>query len=326
MKRFVAALGLCAVLAPGHLLAQTAQTQTDPLSWLGRIASAGQRLNYSGTFIYQAGSNFETSRIAHVVDASGEHERLEVLDGSPREVIRSNNEVRCILPDQKTVIIDRTGGRRSFPARLPVSFTGLAENYRISLGAAGRVAGLDAQLVLLEPKDNLRYGHMLWAEVNSGLLMKARMVDESGAVIEQFTFTDVKIGGAAGEEALQRRHADKTQWRVVTANGEEIRPEESAWTLTAALPGYALKSVMRRPLGVDQGEILHYVFSDGLASISVFIEPMGPNGEKEGFAPFANGPINIYRKMLNGYLITALGEVPFEAIKRLGDGVEPGGG
>ena len=115
MRFFSAVLGLCALLAqgPAH-----AELPNDPLSWLGRISSAGQRLNYVGTFVYQSGGHVETSRIAHRADASGEHERLEVLDGSPREIIRRGDEVRCILPDERTVIIDEAGGRRAFPARV----------------------------------------------------------------------------------------------------------------------------------------------------------------------------------------------------------------
>ena len=295
----------------------------DAVSWLGRIATAGQRLNYSGTFIYQSGRNFETSRITRKVDSSGEHERLEVLDGSPREVIRSNREVRCVLPDQKTIIIDRSGGQRAFPARLPTSYAVVAESYRISVGDVSRVAGLDAQLVLLEPRDDLRYGHLLWAERDTGLLLKARMVDENGEIIEQFTFTDVSIGGEIDMEALKPRYVKNDSWRVIDAQGDEVRPGDSEWALSSPLPGYALKSVVRRPLGRDLGDILHLVYSDGLASISVFIEPLEADGVSASPEAFASGPINIYKRTVGGYLVTALGEVPLRAVRRLGDGIEP---
>lgn len=270
MRRMSAVLAICAALMQAPVIAES---PNDPLSWLGRMATAGQRLNYSGTFIYQSGKNFETSRIAHMSDANGEHERLEVLDGSPREVIRSNSEVRCVLPDQKTVIVDRPGTRRAFPSRLPVAFGGLAENYRIRKGSVGRVAGLDAQQIILEPKDDLRFGYQLWAELQSGLLLKARTVDDRGEIVEQFTFSDVRIGGEIGSDAFRSRITKSSDWRIVHANGIEVRKEESGWALNAPLAGFSLVSVMRRPLGRDRGEALHMVYSDGLASISVFIEP-----------------------------------------------------
>jgi len=323
MKCFAFALGLCGLLAQTQVLADDAAT--DPLHWLERIAQAGQKLNYAGTFIYQSGNNFETSRIVHVADADGEREHLEVLDGSPREIIRINNEIRCVLPDQKTVIIDRASSRRAFPSTVPTtSFTGLVENYDISLGVVRRVAGRKAQQLILAPRDNLRYGYRLWAELDSGLLMKARMLDESGAIIEQFTFSDVVIGEEIDKSRLRSDHEEDAQWRVMSAYGEEVSPEESGWLLVDALPGYQLKSVIRRPLGQGGADdILHYVYSDGLAAISVFIKPLDGEEDQEGMTPFADGPIHIYRRKVDGHLVTTLGEVPFTAIKRLGDAITP---
>lgn len=318
MRRVSAVLAVCAALMQAPAIAES---PGDPLSWLGRMATAGQRLNYSGTFIYQSGKNFETSRIAHMSDANGEHERLEVLDGSPREVIRSNSEVRCVLPDQKTVIIDRPGTRRAFPSRLPVAFGGLAENYRIRKGGVGRVAGLNAQQIILEPKDDLRFGYQLWAELQSGLLLKARTVDDRGEIVEQFTFSDVRIGGEIDSDAFRPRITKSSDWRIVQANGVEVRKEESGWALNAPLAGFSLVSVMRRPLGRDRGEALHMVYSDGLASISVFIEPN--DGTRLEPAPYASGAINIYKRVVGPHLVTALGEVPLRSVQRLGDAIEP---
>ncbi len=319
MKRFVAVFGLCAALLQPAL---AAEASPDPLLWLGKVASASQRLNYVGTFIYQSGRDFETSRIAHKVDASGEYERLEVLDGSPREVTRANGEVRCVLPRQKTVIIDQPGGRRAFPARLPTSLPALAESYQIRMGDVGRVAGLEAQAIVLEPRDDLRYGHVFWADTQSGLLLKSKTVDERGEVIEQFMFSDIKVGGSVDRELLRSRYDQVQDWRVVNLRGSEMPKAESGWTVRAPLPGFSLVSVMRRPLGREGGEAVHMLFSDGLASISVFVEPMGSDGAQGGLGAQASGAINIYKRTLNGHLVTALGEVPQRAVQRLGDAVE----
>ena len=317
MRFFPAVLGLCALLAQGPV---HAELPSDPLSWLGRISSAGQRLNYVGTFVYQSGGHVETSRIAHRVDADGEHERLEVLDGSPREIIRRGNEVHCVLPDERTVIIDEAGGRRAFPALLPASLSGLAESYRIRKGEVSRVAGFEAQALVLEPKDDLRYGHTLWAEMQSGLLLKSRMVDEKGGLIEQFSFSDVRIGGDIDAELLASRFEPGEGWRVVNARGSDMPVEEAGWVLAEALPGYGLTSVMRRPLGRDRGQAVHMVFSDGLAAISVFIEPVG-DGSAIGLGPVSNGAINIYKRTVDGHLVTTLGEAPERAVRRIGDNI-----
>lgn len=321
MKGFAAVLGLCALLAQSSVLAEV---PTDPISWLGRIATAGKRLNYSGTFIYQSGRNFETSRITHAADpGGGERERLEVLDGSPREVIRTSNEVRCILPDQKMVIVDRPGGQRAFPSRLPVSFGGLTENYRIRKGEIGRVAGLDAQLIILEPKDNFRYGHQLWAELQSGLLLKARTVEENDQIIEQFAFSDVKIGGEIDSDALAPQYRNDPDWRVVRTHGVEVEHGDSGWELAAPVPGFSLMSTVRRPLGSNRGEALQMVYSDGIAAVSVFVEPVGADAVREGVIPMSTGAVNMYKRIVDGHAVTVLGEVPLRTVQRLGDGIQP---
>lgn len=319
MRWFPAMLGLCALLAQGPA---SAEHPTDPLSWLGRISTAGQRLNYVGTFVYQSGSHVETSRIAHRVDASGEYERLEVLDGSPREIIRRGAEVRCVLPDERTVIIDEAQGRRAFPARLPASPTGLAENYRVRKGELGRVAGLEAQALVLELKDELRYGHVLWADVQSGLLLKSRTLDQHGAVIEQFSFSELRIGGEVENSLLESRFKTDEGWRMVNARGVSMSVEAAGWVLEPAVPGYALTSAMKRPLGRDRGEAVHMVFSDGLAAISVFIEPIG-EGSRAGLGPLSSGAINIFKRAIDGHLVTALGEAPEAAVRRIGEGIRP---
>lgn len=317
MKAFAAALSIALTVAQPAL----AGTAGDPLSWLGRIASASGELNYSGTFIYQSGPIAETSRITHVVEASGEYERLEVLDGSPRQVIRNNDEVWCVFPEKKTVISDRSRSQRSFPARLPTALNRVTESYRVSKGQVSRVAGFDAQLVVLEPRDDLRYGHLLWADVKSGLLLKARMVDESGATIEQFMFSDVRIGESVKADTTRPSFAGDAGWNVVSAHGSSIEVGDSGWRLMRPLPGYVLESVMRRPLGREQRDVLHMVFSDGLASISVFVEPLGQTAAG-ATGPVSSGAINIYRREVSGHLLTALGEVPMRALQGLGEAME----
>lgn len=316
--RFWFVVGICSLLLP---TVANAEPPTDPLSWLGKISTASQRLNYVGTFSYQSGKQIETSRIAHRSDGEGEFERLEVLDGSPREVIRSANEVRCVLPEQRTVIIDKPGSRRAFPARLPASFNGLAESYRIHKGEIGRVAGYEAQSIILEPRDDMRYGHVLWAEVQTGLLLKSRMVDERGEMIEQFSFSDLRIGGEIDKALLKPRFDRGEGWRVVSVRGDEVAKSESGWTLRNPVPGFSLTSVVRRPLGAERGEAIHLVFSDGLAAISVFVEPAaGDNGAGSG--PSSSGAINIFKRNTGSHIVTALGEVPARAVQRVAEGME----
>lgn len=294
----------------------------DGVVWLDKIVSAAQKLNYSGTFTYSAGSHMETSRITHVADASGERERLEVLDGSPREVIRVNNEVKCYLPEERTVIIDQSVLRRAFPARLSESLNSVTEFYRIRVGEMSRVAGRDSRLLILEPKDSLRYGHQFWADASSGLLLRTRMVGERGEAIEQFMFTDVTIGASVDKEKLKPKFLNRSSdWRIVNAKVTDSPSDESEWVFRSPLPGYQQSTWMRRKLQADRPDAFHVVFSDGLAAVSVFIEPLRPN-HQERVGLFVSGPFSVYKRIQGDFVVTVLGEVPATALKMLGDGIE----
>ena len=301
-----------------------ADQANDAAGWLGRIAAAAQKLSYTGTFVYHSGPHSETSRITHIVDARGERERLEVLDGSPREVVRTNDEVKCFLPDQRVVIVEHPAVRKAFPARLSASLSGVTENYQIRKGDISRVADRESQLLILEPRDNLRYGHMLWADLNSGLLLKARMVNEKNEPIEQFYFTSLQIGGAIDKEFIKSKLSSKaSDWKVHNAKAIELNVENTAWVFRTQPTGFKRSAGTLRQLRPGAPEVVHVVFSDGLAAISVFIEPIAGASERPRQGIFAAGAINVYKRILGDHLLTILGEVPPQTLKVLGDGIEP---
>jgi negative regulator of sigma E activity len=179
-----------------------AQGQSEALGMLSRAVTASEKTSYAGTFVYQSGTNVETSHIAHHVDAAGNSiERLEVLDGSPREVVRVNDEVRCYLPKEKVVIEDRRGSRKTFPSLLPEAVGSLADFY--SRSSSARRAGLPASRHIpccSSRRTGSVIGYMFWIEARSGLLLKARMVNERGEPIEQFAFAQLKIGEPLSDE------------------------------------------------------------------------------------------------------------------------------
>jgi sigma-E factor negative regulatory protein RseB len=312
------------LLALGSAIAAPAygDQHGDALAWLQKMATAAQKLNYTGTFTYQSGGNSETSRITHLVDSSGEQERLEVLDGSPREVVRSNDEVKCFLPDDKIVIIEKRGQYKAFPALLPASVGNLGEYYQIRKGDVSRVAGLDSQLVILEPKDALRYGHHLWADVNTGLILKARTVNERNETIEQFVFNQLQINGVIDKETLKPRFdTEGKAWRIHNARAAQSLSAGSDWLFKAQLPGFKKSAGMKRQARREGSmETTHFVFTDGLASISVFIEPL--LDQKAEKTTYSAGAINVYKRVAGRHLLTVLGEVPMVTLMRLGDGME----
>lgn len=312
------ALLLPAVVAALMALPPAAQAE-DGLALLQRIAQGSRQLTYSGTFIYRSAGRIDTSRIAHSLADGVEVERIEALDGSPREVLRAGSEVKCFFPDEKLMIIENRPSQRSFPALLPIGLGSLPDYYVIRGGGEARVAGIVSRAVRLEPRDALRYGHEFWMDTRSGLLLKANMVGERGETLESFAFIHVNIGGPLEQGALKPRFHGE-QVRVQQVRATEIRAEDMGWHFRTMLPGFRRLSAMKRQPASDRPESLHVVFSDGLASISVFIEPGGTEGEDGSVA--AIGPVNIYRRQLGDHRLVVMGEVPALAVKRLGDGIE----
>jgi sigma-E factor negative regulatory protein RseB len=295
----------------------------DALQWLQRVATASQKLTYSGVFVYQSGSRRETSRITHLVEGSGEYERLEALDGSPREVVRENDEVKCFLPESRLLIVERRGSRRTFPALLPGSLAGLTEYYSIRKGATGRIAGLESFSILIEPKDELRYGYQLWVDPQTGLLLKAGLVNEKGEALETFAFTELKIGGPVDRQALKSGlEKSSGDWQVYNVRSSEARNDDGQWTFRNALPGFRRMSSAKRQLRPGAPEGTHMIFSDGLAAVSVFFEPQAGPGSSD-VAPVAMGAINVYKRHVGDTQLVVMGDVPAAALRRFADGIEP---
>jgi sigma-E factor negative regulatory protein RseB len=304
------------------LSAQSAWAEDDALSWLQRIHVATQKLSYTGTFVYRSGDQAETSRIVHVVGRNGTRELLETLDGQPREIVRSGDEVKCYLPGSMTVKVDKQTDHKVFPALLPANLQDISEHYAVTKGAIERIAGYDCQSIVLQPKDKLRYGHKLWADVNTGMLLKSQTLNERNEAIEQFAFTQIAIGGKIGQEQLKPRLLAKSRaWHVRNSGAVAASLAASGWSIKPELPGFKKITEMKRTQG-GSNEVGHVVYSDGLAAVSVFIEPMANKTSLPQPGLSRQGAINIYSRQIVGHLVTVVGEAPAESVKKIADSVE----
>ncbi len=296
-----------------------AQAAPEALEWLRKIYQATEKLSYTGTFVYQQGERSETSRITRRADASGGVERLEVLDGLPREVVRTRDEIRCYLPDSQTVKVDRRRDQRGFPALLPAQVAGLTENYTISVGESARIAGFECRTIVLAPRDELRYGYQLWADAQSGMLLKARAFNHAGETVEQFTFTQLEIGNVP-RERLRPPQATRN-WRVEQSAVAPANFAQAGWIVVADLPGFHKVAEIRRMLR-DARPVGQVVYSDGLAAVSVFIEPIAGRSEPARIGLATMGAVNVYTREVADHLVTVVGEAPAASVQRIGNQVE----
>lgn len=328
-RLLLALCGLTVHLFSGLLWGTAAAGQLEAQQWLQRVAGPAQKLSYTGTFVYRSGNQSETSRITHVARNGDQMERLVVLDGSPREVIRHNEEVKCYLPDSRLMIVEQRSARRTFPALLPVSLAGLGEHYVVSKGGRVRVAGFDAQLIRLEPRDALRHGRQFWIDTESGVLLRADILDDRGGPLESFAFTELHIGDPQGQEVLRSSFVDATDpkdaWQVRQVRARQIR-DDGQWLFKGELPGFRRQVTMARdfPANSVSGtqEVIHWIYSDGLAAISVFISPLSGTADSNESGIQAMGAINVMKRMIDGHRIVVMGDVPASAIRRFAEGIQ----
>jgi sigma-E factor negative regulatory protein RseB len=292
----------------------------DAALWLAHVSNAARTLNYVGTIVYQHGAHVESSRLAHIADNGQEFDRLTSLDGPAREVIRSQDEVRCYYPDAKVVRVEPRTFRNVFPALTPEQQEVLTKFYDFRKAETARIAGYDAQAYVFEPKDGLRYGHKFWADVGTGLLLKARLLTDKGDVVDQFAFLEITIGSQV-DRALVKPTWPVTpaDWVVHEGSAGESTQRSTGFVVTKLPPGFVKIMEGYRTVHGKHDPVAHLVFSDGLVAVSVFIEPATTAPVHAGFGQ--QGGVNVYTVRLDDNFVTALGEVPSTTVQQIASSV-----
>lgn len=308
MKVWAGLLGLC-------LAAGTADAASIP-EWLKTAAFAGHQTNYSGVFVYQYGNHVETSRISHVVETDSEYEKLESLDGPKREIIRHHGQVWCYQNHKMVQVDSQQAGR--FPFLLPDQLAALNENYQAKELGTDRVAGYNAQVVLYQPRDSLRYAHKIWVHTESGLLLKSAVLNEKNQVVEQYAFTELKIGGDIDRSWVVSSAARPGFGRNKPVQSKPV--VNSGWVVDALPGGFKKTMEIMRPMRGKHAPVSQLVFSDGLSAISVFIEPADADeDDNEGLT--SRGAVNLYHKVVDKHLYNVVGEVPPRAVMQVLDSI-----
>lgn len=321
MRRFVSALPVL-MLVLGASLPAFASPGADPLTWLQRAASSARNTNYAGTVMHVSGERTTTSRITHVYFGGSEHEKIESLDGPRREIVRHDDQLQCFYPDAKTIRMDRRVTARFFPSLLSGPPEALGEFYRLQLGKVERVLGQDCQWIHLDPKDAFRYAQRVCAELASGLLLRAKTLGPKQQVLEQYTFTDLRIGPQVSRGELKSTfHAQSKDWTRDSQPLDEAKPVASGWTVSAPPPGFRLVGEMHRKFPNRPQPVSQLVFSDGLATMSVFVEPMVPGAARHAEANNQDGALSVFARPMGEHLVTVLGEVPPAAAQQVGRSV-----
>lgn len=291
------------LLCSGPLLA------ADASALLERMNRALHGLDYVGTLVYAERGRIESMRVFHAAGADGsERERLVALTGEPREIVREDGKVTCI---------GSTAAPRSYAATLPsvsaATFAGELPQYEVVAGDDARIAGRDAQQVEIRARDAFRYSYRLWIDRDSGLLLKSLRYGADGSTIDQLMFTEVEIGREPSAAELQP--SANAQPVPAQAAATQASLDSARWSVRDLPPGFVLASVSRDGNGNEE----HQVYSDGLASVSVYIEAPGSDGAAP--ASTTRGAISVFARQHDDYRVYVIGDVPERTAQRIAQGV-----
>jgi sigma-E factor negative regulatory protein RseB len=293
---------------------------------LNRIHEAAQQQNYEGTFVYQRGTTVQSSRITHSAARSdGEFESLESLDGKPRKMLRHDDDMYTFVPERHLLVVEKRQNKDSFPSLLATSGEQVLTVYEPKILGADRVAGIDSQVIELDPKDAWRFAYKLWADSKTGLLLRAQTLGPDGQVLEQLSFSQVRIGGTVDRAAIANGIKNIAGWTVVRPPVQPVDMDAQGWKITPNVPGFREIRELRRPMASrEEGQppipVDQVVFSDGLAAISIFVEPVEKNSRKEGAGD--SGATHVLVKRRGDFWITLLGEVPQATLQQFASAIE----
>ncbi len=290
--------------------------------WLDRMSDAMQALDYDGTFVYQHGNNLDVMRIVHRVDEGGRRERLVSLTGSEREVLRDDRSVTCIMPDNKSVMVGQTPPPRPFPV-VPEDLNVLKRSYLLEDMGEQRLLGYQARVIGVSARDELRYSYRFWIENDSHMLLKTDLTDTEGNPIEQLVFTNLAIGNSVSNDDLKpsltgEGYSWQRQVAMRTGGGQAV--SSSDWVVRKLPPGFVLTDVQHRRMREQGGKTEHHVYSDGMATVSVYFEQVaGDHARLDGLSTM--GAMNAFSAEFGGHQVTVVGEVPVETVMMIASSV-----
>ena len=288
--------------------------RVDPNDWLNRMGAAVQMTSYEGTVIRIQDGSVEALKVVHTVSDGVIHEKVVAQEGNGLEIIRRGNEVHCILPDRKSVLVEEWDDQSTLFSTLPSSEVRFGSEYDVSIVREDRVAGRQTILLAIRPHDAYRYGHRIWLDMETAFPLQTQLIGEDGAPIEQVKFAEISLNKEIQAAALAPSYSTK-DFRWLTQPSRHVSHDlQTEWQSKDLPQGFRAVMTHGEKLPGSEHVVTHIVYSDGLANVSVFIAP-GDDQSAEG--PSRVGGSNSYNTIIDGHRVTAVGEVPAITVEQI---------
>jgi len=304
------------------LAVASAAAAAEPQKWLERMNHALTTLNYDGVFWHWQGGREETLRIIHRVEDGMVTERLVSLDGSGREFIRQGSKLVCYLPDERKVLVEREPDASLVLGSLPRFTAATNQFYEMKALQRTRLIGKKAQLIVVNPKDQYRYGYRLWIDEATGMPLRTDLCDGRGRVIEQLVFASITTPAHIPDSAFNPDLSTAGfQWLRETPMTVTANAGFASWSALKLPPGFHISVRAAQVMPGYSGPVEHMVYTDGIASVSVFVEShTHPDHVLSGSAQL--GSSSAFSTVVDGHPVTAVGEVPPETVRFIANSVK----
>lgn len=315
-----------------HGTSDAAVEKRETRAWLTRIQDAANKRSYQGTVIVSSGGAVASSRIVHHCEGRDQFERIDALDGQPRHVVRQNDRVHTVWPQKRVAMVEQRDRLSSFPGLLQPGNEQIADFYELKASGVERVAGHEANVLTLRPRDALRYGYRLWADKESGLLLRTEVLGDRGVVLESSSFSDVVVGGHPSVDAMLQPIRKLDGYKTIHPVSVATRLDAEGWRFNAGVPGFQVVSCVKRsldaPLRPQQAAsaprdepLLQTVLSDGITYVTVFIEPYSADRHTRAVSTAIGATQTLMRRQ-GDWWITMMGDVPAPTLRLFADALE----
>ena len=310
-------------LALGGLLAGTANAASQdiaPRDWLNKMANAVQTTNYEGTVIRVQNGKAEALKVVHVVSDGVVREKVISQEGSGLEIIRNGNKVQCILPDKQSVLVEDWNDQSTLFSTLPSGDIRFGSEYDVSIDGEDRIAGRPAIILAIRPHDEYRFGHRIWLDLKTGFPLQTRLIGGDGDTIDQVKFADISLNKDIDASALAPSISTENFRWFTQPQARITHSVESEWSSDDLPPGFRVVSTHKEELPGRESLVVHILYSDGLANVSVFIEP---TKTKKMARHSSVGASSSFSTEIDGYQVTAVGEVPAATVEQIATSMKP---
>ncbi|MBT8090883.1 MAG: MucB/RseB C-terminal domain-containing protein [Gammaproteobacteria bacterium] len=292
----------------------------EPREWLHRMGAAVQSTSYEGTVIRIRGSEAEALKVVHQVADGVIREKVVSQEGSGLEIIRNGNEVHCILPDRKSVLVEQWDDQSTLFSTLPSSQIRFGNEYDVSIVREERVAGRQTKLLAIRPHDSYRYGYRIWLDTETGFPLQTELIGKDGAAIEQVMFAEISLNKEIQASSLASSYSTENyRWFNQSAH-HVTRSVDSDWVCEDMPRGFKVIATHEEKMPGGEAFVTHILYSDGLANVSVFIAQLG-EGSAQG--PSSVSGSNSFSAIVGDHHVTAVGEVPAITVEQIATSMRP---